>query len=87
MKRATKKQIHKACELLENRLTALSCIALRSAIGKTSFIEFTPQCQDYVNFFERSDFRVFHEWSEDSDRRILTRTIGLLLYLEARDDI
>lgn len=91
-KRATKKQIYKACKILQAGTTLYSCCALARATSismyKYNGVVTNENCRDYQTFFG------FHwkggAWpftDAHGTGSKYERIMALLLYLEARDSI
>ncbi len=83
MKRATKGQVYKACELLEIEDCEYSCSALRRA-GSLHNEDYT--CMFGINYFS-SAWPNSQAFAGVMGRYKHERILALLLYLTARDNI
>ncbi len=90
-KRATKKQIYKACEAIETEKGHFSCCQIRKAVMPIPY-EALHRCKpviDYAKFYEK---RTGDFWYDDSNfdpnyGYKSARILAMLFYLEARDDM
>lgn len=86
MKRATRRQIYKACELLETRKEHYACCAIATSVLASGNL-FVVAVKDYCSFYGKT---IHSQWFLGNHSYVSdyahVRIMLLLMYLEARDD-